>query len=232
MSKILQLKICLDEIEPEIWRRFLVYDNISFEELHEVIQMVMGWENYHMYEFMIDDEVISVDENEGFNLAEGSIHNLMKSSEFQKMLEENSSGLKKGGKSLDINKINQILQNTINDKKESKFNLKTSLNQLLGKENQIFFYLYDFGDGWNHIITIEKILEKSGEQIIPICLGGERACPPEDCGGVGGYEELMEIRKNKKHPKYNEMIKNWLGEKHDFEEFDVDEVNKRLKKLR
>ncbi|MEK6874196.1 MAG: plasmid pRiA4b ORF-3 family protein [Nanoarchaeota archaeon] len=48
MTKILQLKIVLDGITPKIWRRFLVKDNISFDDLHNVIQAVMGWENYHL----------------------------------------------------------------------------------------------------------------------------------------------------------------------------------------
>ena len=66
MGKILQLKIILRDIEPKIWRRFLVYDNISFHELHGIIQDTMGWENYHLYEFdiggdqlgMVDDDAL------------------------------------------------------------------------------------------------------------------------------------------------------------------------------
>ena len=53
MGKILQLKISLKEIEPEIWRRFLVSSEISFHQLHEIIQEVMGWENYHLYSFLV-----------------------------------------------------------------------------------------------------------------------------------------------------------------------------------
>ena len=61
MSKILQLKIVLDGITPKIWRRFLVKDNIPFEDLHEIIQIVMGWDNYHLYEFKIENNTISSD---------------------------------------------------------------------------------------------------------------------------------------------------------------------------
>ncbi len=61
-----------------------------------------------------------------------------------------------------------------------------------------------------------------------MCLAGEWACPPEDCGGTWDYEELMEIRKNKNHPEYEERIIDWLGEDFDPEHFDIEEVNKLL----
>ena len=52
MVKILQVKIYLNDIQPEIWRRFLVEDSINFHQLHKIIQIVMGWGNYHMYGFI------------------------------------------------------------------------------------------------------------------------------------------------------------------------------------
>jgi hypothetical protein len=56
-----------------------------------------------------------------------------------------------------------------------------------------FLYEYDFGDSWNHLITLERIeKESSGFQGFALCLAGERACPPEDCGGVGGFLDFLE----------------------------------------
>ncbi len=70
-------------------------------------------------------------------------------------------------------------------------------------------YRYDFGDGWEHNVLLEAISLKEKGQKYPICLNGERACPPEDCGGVSGYYELLEIVKDPKHPEYDSM-REWL----------------------
>lgn len=70
-------------------------------------------------------------------------------------------------------------------------------------------YKYDFGDGWDHHVLLEGILLKEEGIRYPKCVAGERACPPEDCGGVPGYYELIEILKNPKHPEYRDYIE-WL----------------------
>ena len=59
----------------------------------------------------------------------------------------------------------------------------------------------------------------------------EKSCPPEDCGSIPGYYELQKIKKNKNHKEYKERIIEWLGEDFDFEDFDLDETNKELRKL-
>jgi len=84
-------------------------------------------------------------------------------------------------------------------------------------------YEYDFGDGWRHKVTLEAILPLDTSQKYPICLEGERACPPEDCGGVGGYENLLKILKNPNHEEYGDT-KIWLGKEFKSEEFNPAEV--------
>ena len=226
MTNIFQIKIELVGISPRIWRQFLVKDNITFEDLHEIIQIIMGWENYHMYEFCIGKEIISSGE-EGFNPAEGVFKRLFNSPEFHKMLEKKD--LKKGSANMDVNKLNKILEEERAKKSKPIFTMKTKLNELIKSKGQKFAYLYDFGDNWGHILTVEKILEESN--YVPICLAGERACPPEDCGSVPGYYELQKIKKNKKHKYYKERIVEWLGEEFDFELFDIDQINKELKNI-
>ncbi len=76
--------------------------------------------------------------------------------------------------------------------------------------NQIARYLYDFGDGWEHEIKLEKILPREKRIEYPICIDGERACPPEDCGGIWGYDDLLKIIRNHKHEEYKETM-TWLG---------------------
>jgi PHD/YefM family antitoxin component YafN of YafNO toxin-antitoxin module len=85
-------------------------------------------------------------------------------------------------------------------------------------ENSKAAYRYDFGDNWTHAVTLEKILLRVKDQRYPICLGGKRACPPEDCGGIGGYEELLEILADPNHSEHQSML-DWLGEPFDAEAF-------------
>jgi len=223
--KILQLKIELNDITPKIWRRFLVKDSITFRDLHNTIQIIMGWEDYHLYEFCIDNKTITSEE-EGYNPAESSLHKLTKSSEFIKTIKEQD--INKESASLDINKMNKILKKIEKNKPKNSFNINIPLSKLIKSKNQKLTYLYDFGDNWMHKIIVEKIINDKEE--CPICLEGERACPPEDCGSVPGYYELLDLKENKKHPDYKERIVEWLGENHDFEHFNVQEINKELKK--
>lgn len=102
------------------------------------------------------------------------------------------------------------------------------LGQVISEENQTFHYMYDLGDCWEHEILVEKILPAERDVRYPVCLTGKRACPPEDCGGAPGYEELLEILKDPSHPEHDHMFA-WLPGDLDPEKFDVDEVNKRLR---
>jgi len=65
-------------------------------------------------------------------------------------------------------------------------------------------YDYDFGDSWSHSVLLEGILLKEKGFKYPRCIAGERACPPEDCGGVDGYYQLLNILSDPNHPEYRE----------------------------
>lgn len=95
-------------------------------------------------------------------------------------------------------------------------------------------YDYDFGDGWQHDVLLEGILLKEKGQKYPQCIAGAQACPPEDCGGVPGYHQLLEVLSDPNDDEYDEMVA-WLGEKYDPQEFmpekiKFDNPKKRLKK--
>jgi hypothetical protein len=108
---------------------------------------------------------------------------------------------------------------------------QVKLDQVITREKQKFRYTYDFGDGWEHDILVEKVLPVDPEVRYPICLKGKRACPPEDCGGPWGYAELLETLKDPSHPEHDSMLE-WVGgEAIDPEEFDLEEVNQRLQSL-
>jgi hypothetical protein len=105
---------------------------------------------------------------------------------------------------------------------------KIRISDLLQDENEKITYEYDFGDGWIHDILLEKIQPADPEIKYPFCIAGKRNCPPEDCGGVWGYSELLNILKDPKHKEYENYLE-WLGEGFDPEYFDIDEVNSFLR---
>ncbi|MDO4927091.1 MAG: plasmid pRiA4b ORF-3 family protein [Turicibacter sp.] len=91
------------------------------------------------------------------------------------------------------------------------------------KVGQSIPYVYDMGDYWEHQITVEKMVEDY-PYVYPICLEGEGACPPEDCGGVPGYLELLEIIKNPTHEEHEHVIE-WLKENEYESSFNLEETN-------
>lgn len=100
---------------------------------------------------------------------------------------------------------------------------KMKVSDLLKYEKDKIVYEYDFGDSWHHNIILEKILPPDAKMKLPICLAGKMNCPPEDCGGVWGYADMLEIIKDPSHEEYEDYIE-WLGEDFDPEYFDKDDV--------
>ena len=76
------------------------------------------------------------------------------------------------------------------------------------KEGDKLIYVYDFGDSWEHKITLEKIAEESIEK--PNCIAGKGKCPPEDCGGIGGYAYMKHVLVDKSHEEHDTFLE-WLG---------------------
>ena len=179
MSKIFQFKISLKGSEPKIWRRFQTEDDLMFFDLHYIIQAVMGWENDHLYQFIVEKNRCIGD---------------------PEMLE--SDDIMDDG--------------------------KTKLSDIFNEPKTKIIYEYDFGDGWEHELVLEKILEKDPKQHYPVCLEGKLNCPPEDCGGIYGFNNMMQIFKDEKHPEH-EDIKEWVGENYDPDYFDPEDVNKSMR---
>ena len=101
---------------------------------------------------------------------------------------------------------------------------KEMIADCFNMKNQNALYVYDFGDNWQHTLTLEKILPREEKQVCPRCIAGERACPPEDCGSISGYANLLEILDNPEHEEYQETIE-WLGGQYDPEHFEPSEVH-------
>lgn len=90
---------------------------------------------------------------------------------------------------------------------------------------------YDFGDGWEHDIVVEAISRAEPGTTYPRCATGERACPPEDCGGPWGYQELLEARADPKHERHEELVE-WIGDDFDPAAFDPQAVTDLVQSVR
>ena len=179
---VYQFKITLKGIRPPIWRRFQVHSDITFYELHRIIQEVMGWYDGHLHLFELGGMIIT----DGDTLAE-------------------------------------VWEDGVDEQ-------RTRLPQFIRQAGQKLRYEYDFGDGWEHELLLEKILPAEAGVHYPRCLKGKRACPPEDCGGVWGYAGLLEAMADKSHSE-REMYLEWLGDEVDPEAFDLAEINETLQEM-
>ena len=181
-NQIFQIKVTLDDTHPPIWRRIQVPGNTTLLKLHDILQIVMGWEDYHLHMFTI----------------EGTIYGDPADDEYG-----------------DLGTVD-----------EARF----KLNQVIHREGQRLSYEYDFGDSWDHTLLVEKILLPQEGVRYPTCLKGKRACPPEDVGGVWGYENFLDAIRDPDHDEH-EMYLTWIGGEFDPEAFDLAEVNIRLRSM-
>jgi hypothetical protein len=101
---------------------------------------------------------------------------------------------------------------------------RLTLNDVVRLRVARFIYTYDFGDDWRHLITVESKKPAIEGRTYPTCIAGERNCPPEDCGGCWGYEELLAALANPKHPSYDHWIE-MIGDDFEPEKFSVDDAD-------
>jgi hypothetical protein len=108
---------------------------------------------------------------------------------------------------------------------------RTKLSAILPKSGQpfVFEYEYDFGDGWRHEVLFEGCLRAEQEKRYPVCVEGERACPPEDVGGVWGYQGFLEAMADPGHERHEEL-RDWIGGRFDPEAFDAAKATKRMRR--
>jgi len=110
---------------------------------------------------------------------------------------------------------------------ESNFKVK----DLFSEVGDSVLYEYDFGDGWLHQIKLEKITPFEANQLLPVCIKGKRACPPEDVGGVPGYLDFLEKWQDESDPEHDDILE-WAGEYFlGPEEFDQEEANEILREF-
>lgn len=98
-----------------------------------------------------------------------------------------------------------------------------NISDYISIKNSTATYVYDYGGNWEHVIKFKKILPRDNETKYPRCIDGKRACPPEDCGGVYGYQEFLEAIMDPGHEEHEDML-SWAGEDFEPEVFDPHKV--------
>jgi flagellar assembly factor FliW len=143
-TRVYELRIQLDGIKPAIWRSVAVPSGITLDRLHDVIQIAMGWLDYHLHLFEVD----------GRRFSEAST------------------------------------EDGFDDEDEAS----VGLSEVIKEEGGQLIYTYDFGDDWRHTVTATRIYDiPDGYAMRLRCLDGKRARPPEDVGGLPGFERFHEF---------------------------------------
>lgn len=179
-QEIYQFKVTLLGTTPPIWRRVGVAGDCTLAQLHRVLQVAMGWENYHLYMFRIGAKTYGPPDPDF------------------------DGGLK------------------LIDAKRMR------VRAALPGVGTTFGYVYDFGDNWQHDLLLEAIIMPVPDMTYPRCIAGERNCPPEDAGGIGGYRNYLEAMADPSHKEHQDMMM-WRGPFNP-EEFSVEKVNQELQR--
>jgi hypothetical protein len=108
---------------------------------------------------------------------------------------------------------------------------RVRLDRVAPRTGDEFLYEYDFGDGWLHRVRVESVEEGAGAPAIVRCLGGARACPPEDVGGPPGYLDFLAAVLDPRHPEHRDTLR-WAGGAFDPERFDPKAVDATLRRFR
>lgn len=199
--QLLTIRLSLDHSNPPVWRRLTLPGDLRLPDVHTVLQAAMGWSDYHLHRFYLDDPW-----GGPYFVTEYDI-------------EEGEEGIREDDVRLD---------------------------QILREPDEKLGYAYDFGDGWLHTVRLEKAApmprtspDDADAPAYPIvCLAGARACPPEDVGGIGGYEDMADWVRHeydRAHAPPNWDVDNlpelreWLPLGWHPDELSVDEVNGALR---
>ena len=172
----------LDDLDPLIWRRVEVPLTMSLKGLHEVIQGVMLFGNYHLFQFDADGKRYGIPDPEWDD----------------------------GRKIIDARKVK----------------LGTLVDRGVGK----FSYTYDFGDNWQHTVAIEAITAADPALDYPRFLDGEGRAPPEDVGGIPGFQEFLEAMAKPRHPERKRLV-TWYGRLFDPNDIDPTNITARIGQL-
>ena len=182
VDRITRIRIELNGIDPTIWRRVEVPLTTSLKGLHDVIQSVMPFENYHLFRFDVGDKRYGIPDREWDHVQE----------------------------TLDAKNI--------------------KIGVLVERGVSAFSYTYDFGDDWRHSVSIENVTAADPTLDYPRFIDGSRRAPPEDVGGIPGFEEFLDAMTNPRHPEHQRLTK-WYGGSFDPDDLDLPVIGDRIGKL-
>lgn len=183
------VRIDLDHAKPPIWRRLRLSSDLRLNQLHDILQVAMGWTDSHLHHFMMGPGV------------------------------------------LDREIAPFLTPFDLEDGDDGTLEADVRLDQVLAKPKDRLYYEYDFGDGWDHTIRLEKVEPWTDGDPLAICTAGARACPPEDVGGIPGYHEMLAMLAGDTDgmdPAWIETRIDWLDEDYDPRVFSIDDVNELL----
>jgi Plasmid pRiA4b ORF-3-like protein len=170
VNEIATVRIELCRSDPLIWRQVEVPTSVTLKVLHDIIQAVMGWFDYHLWEFAIEQRKYGLPMDEDWGT-------------------------------------------------ESRIDAgKVRLRNVLTSPTTVIDYTYDFGDGWEHRLTVTDIRAGRPGGSYPRYVGGERNGPPEDCGGIPGFHAMLEALADPTHPDHADA-KEWSDD-YDPDSFD------------
>lgn len=201
-----QIKVELIGSKPLIWRRVIIPADVTFKRLHDTIQFSMDWWGSHLYGFEFPQEKLRITNDE-------------EAYEQFKFYQEKYKGKALTKRNDPYGFIARTLETAIRQPQTVK------IDQYLEKYSTIT-YVYDFGDDWQHKIELEQIIDDYAFGY-PTIIEGEGACPPEDVGGLSGYEEFLRVWNDPEHPEHEEM-RQW-GESQHYRPFDIALRNNFLK---
>jgi hypothetical protein len=176
---IYRVHVSLREIQPLIWRRIELASRTTLKQFHRILQIAMGWEDYHLHEYIVD-------------------------------------GIRYCTPDPDYDKPEDVVRES-----------GVRLQAVLSHPGAEITYIYDFGDFWQHDIRLEAAFPADPNIHYPRIVDGARSCPPEDCGGTGGYADLLEILLDPAHDEFENM-RQWAGPRFNAEVFSADAANKQL----
>jgi len=160
-TQIATVRIDLKDSDPPIWRMVEVPTSITLKVLHDIVQVTMGWFDYHLWEMVIGGQTYGLPMDEDWGTAPRKVAS------------------------------------------------RTRLRDALVPGTTRIDYTYDFGDNWEHTLIVSDVRAGDPATAYPRFVAGERDCPPEDCGGIPGFYEMLKARADPKHPDHAE-IREWL----------------------
>lgn len=242
------VRIDFKRAKPPIWRRVIIPEETTFEQLHYIIQLVTNFGSepylgeYHLYEFGFRDSKVEIVGDE--EIYQEFIYRKEERAEKAKRMENwKPTNTKEYLEDFVYQHFGQITGKDLEEKygqdwremfglpapyfdDEREMYLANSLYIDQYLENYNFInYAYDFGDGWELKIKLEKTIDDYDKPFATLIKGRLNA-PPEDVGGMYGYKKFLEAIADKKHPDYEELLE-W-SEIQGYKEFDIDEINEEL----